>query len=164
MNDNFSKLYRECVDSIYRFAFFKVSDQELAWDIAQECFLKMWRQRQEGAVIKNDKALLYTIARNLVIDHWRQKGRKQTIGLNDVAHTLKDGNDLFERQSTKDEMEYLLKCVDKLPEDQREIVLLRYVDDLSYLEIARIIGKNPVAVRVAAHRAVKLLKKLMLEN
>ena len=161
MNNNFTDLYQECVDSIYRFVFFKVSDKDIAWDITQECFLKMWRQIQGGAAIKNDRALLYTIARNSVIDHWRQKGRGQNVALDDVAHILRDDSDLFEDKASQDEIARLLRCVDKLPESQREIVLLRYVDDLSYSEIGRVIGKNTVAARVAAHRAVRSLKKIM---
>ena len=120
MSSDFNKLYRERVDSIYRFVFFKVSDKDLAWDITQECFLKMWRQIQDGAEVKNGNALLYAIARNLVIDHWRQKGRHQTTALEDVAFALKDEIDLFERQATKDEIRRLMECVHKLPEDQRE--------------------------------------------
>jgi len=164
MNNNFTDLYQECVDSIYRFVFFKVSDKDIAWDITQECFLKMWRQIQGGVAIKNDRALLYTIARNSVIDHWRQKDRGQNVALDDVAHILRDDSDLFEDKASKDEIARLLRCVDKLPESQREIVILRYVDDLPYSEIARVIGKNAVASRVAAHRAVKALKKIMLES
>jgi len=161
MNNNFTDLYQECVDSIYRFVFFKVSDKDIAWDITQECFLKMWRQIQGGVAIKNDRALLYTIARNSVIDHWRQKDRGQNVALDDVAHILRDDSDLFEDKASKDEIARLLRCVDRLPESQREIIILRYVDDLSYSEIGRIIGKNTVAARVAAHRAVRSLKKIM---
>ena len=80
MSSDFNKLYRERVDSIYRFVFFKVSDKDLAWDITQECFLKMWRQIQDGAEVKNSNALLYAIARNLVIDYWRQKDHRQNVG------------------------------------------------------------------------------------
>lgn len=161
MNNNFTELYRERVDSIYRFVFFKVSDKDLAWDITQECFLRMWRQGQNGAEIKNNKALLYAIARNLVIDHWRRKGREQTVALDDVEYTLQNDDDLFERQVVEEEIKSLLACVDQLPENHREVILLRYVGGLSYSEIARVIGKNPVAARVAAHRAVKSLKKIM---
>jgi len=161
MSSDFNKLYRERVDSIYRFVFFKVSDKDIAWDITQECFLKMWRQIQSGVAIKNSNALLYAIARNLVIDYWRQKDRGQNVALDDVAHILRDDSDLFEDNASKDEIARLLRCVDKLPEDQREVVILRYVDDLPYSEIARVIGKNTVAARVAAHRAVRSLKKIM---
>ena len=164
MSSDFNKLYRERVDSIYRFVFFKVSDKDIAWDITQECFLKMWRQIQSGVAVKNSNALLYAIARNLVIDYWRQKDHRQNVALDDVAHILRDDSDLFEDTASKDEIARLLRCVDKLPESQREIVILRYVDDLSYSEIGRVIGKNAVASRVAAHRAVKSLKKIMLEN
>ena len=161
MSSDFNKLYRERVDSIYRFVFFKVSDKDITWDITQECFLKMWRQIQSGVAVKNSNALLYAIARNLVIDYWRQKDRGQNVALDDVAHILQDGSDLFEDKASKDEIARLLRCVDKLPESQREVVLLRYVDDLSYSEIGRVIGKNTVTARVAAHRAVKSLKKIM---
>ena len=155
-------MYREYVDLIYRFVFFKVSDRDLAWDITQECFLRMWRQCQDADIqIKNNKALLYKIARNLVIDYWRQKDQKQTASLESVVDIIKDDTDLFAEQVAQDEIKKLLRYLDELPAKQKEIMLLRYVDDLSYQEIAEITGKTALVVRVSAHRAIKVLKKII---
>lgn len=158
----FVEMYDQYADAIYRFALFKVSDRELAWDIAQECFLKMWRQMEnEEKEIRNQKALLFTIARHLIIDHWRQKAKHKTIDMEEVAFTLGDDKDLHRQSIIKEETEVMMRQLDKLPTHQKEILVLRYTEDLPFYDIAKITGKSLISVRVEAHRAIKKLKLLM---
>lgn len=161
----FVEMYDQYADAIYRFALFKVSDRELAWDIAQECFLRMWRQMQdEKKEIKNQKALLFTIARHLIIDHWRQKEKQRTIDIEEVAFTLGDDKDLHRQSMLKEETEAIMRQLDKLSAHQKEILVLRYTEDLPFYDIAKITGKSLISVRVEAHRAIKKLKLLTSKN
>lgn len=157
----FIEMYDQHVDPIYRFILLKVSNKDLAWDIAQECFLKAWQyQKDNDYEIKNYRAFLFSIARNMIIDHWRRKDRTATIDLEEVAFTLEDAGNLHEETSVKHETLELMKFINQLPEHQKEILLLRYIEDLPFSEIAKIIGKSAVSARVEAHRAVKKIKKL----
>lgn len=161
---SFVEMYDQYADVIYRFALFKVSDRELAWDIAQECFLKMWRQMQnEEKEIKNQKSLLFTIARHLIIDHWRQKEKHKTIDIEEVMFTLGDDKDLHRQSILKEETGAIMRQLDKLPAHQKEILILRYTEDLPFYDIAKITGKSLISVRVEAHRAIKKLKLLVNE-
>lgn len=155
----FIEMYDRHIDPIYRFILLKVSNKDLAWDIAQECFLKVWQyQKDSDSEIKNYRAFLFSIARNLIIDHWRRKDRAATIDLEGVAFALEDAGNLHEETSVKHEMLELMKFINRLPEHQKEILLLRYIEDLSFSEIAKIIGKSAVSTRVEAHRAIKKIR------
>ena len=157
----FIEMYDRHVDSIYRFILLKVSNKDLAWDITQECFLKIWQyQKDSESEIKNYRAFLFSIARNLIIDHWRRKDKTTTVDLEEVAFALKDSGNLHEETSTKHEALELMEFINQLPEHQKEILLLRYIEDLPFSEIAKIIGKSAVSARVEAHRAIKKVKKL----
>lgn len=154
-------LYDQYSDAIYRFIFFKVSDRDLAWDLTQDCFMKAWQyfSTKENAV-DNKRAFLYTIARNLVIDHWRQKEKTATIDIDLVANSIEDGNDLHAQTVLQDEIRSLMGLLHELPEESRDILLLRFADELSFDEIARATGKSNVAARVQTHRALKKLKTI----
>lgn len=154
-------LYDQYSDAIYRFMLFKVSDRDLAWDLTQDCFMKAWHYfTTKEQAIENKKAFLYTIARNLVIDHWRQKEKKATIDIDLVAHTIEDGNDLHADIVLQDEIRSLIGLLNELPEDDRDILVMRYAEELSFDEIAKATAKSNVAVRVQTHRALKKLKTI----
>lgn len=155
-----SALYDRMADALYRFALFRVSNRDIAWDITQECFLKLLEYQTLGKPVHNERALLYAMARNAIIDHWRQRERRQTVDIEKIAFTIADGNDLHEQVVFTNEVALTLNLVRQLPDRQQEIILLRYVNDLPFADIATITGKNIIAVRVEAHRAIKKLKAL----
>lgn len=155
----FLALYDQYSDAMFRFMLFKVSNRETAWDLTQECFLKTWQYAANGRkAITNQKAFLYTIARNLVIDHWRAKTKHATVDIEAALHVIDDGNDVHREAVVRDEARYLLRLLKNLPEESREILTLRYTDGLSFEEIAAITGKSNIAIRVHTHRALKKLR------
>jgi len=78
LKQEFSQIYDDCIDKIYRFVYFKVNSDDVAQDICSEAFLRGWQAfKSEKKVIDNPQAFLYQIARNLVIDHYREKGKSQ---------------------------------------------------------------------------------------
>ena len=160
----FLDLYDQHANSIYRFILFKVSNADMAWDLAQDCFMKVWEywSRKPGE-IANPKAFLFTVARNLVIDFWRARARTQTVELDtetmDVAIDV--GNSAHDRLVLRDEIQEVMQLLDRLPPDDREVLTLRFTEELSFREIAHITGKGEIAVRVQAHRAIKKLKLML---
>lgn len=158
----FAKVYDLYVDKIYRFVYFKVSDQELAQDFCSDVFLKVWEYINTGKEVQNLNALLYSTARNLVIDHYRKKSTQ------DVA--LPEEADDFDENMSIDESPVLMNKIDvqllgevmkELKDEYREIILLKYVEDFDLANIAQIMGKKAGATRVLLHRATKSLKELV---
>lgn len=161
----FMALYEKYSDSIFRFMLFKVSNRETAWDLTQECFFKTWQHiTNDKKAITNQKAFLYTVARNLVIDHWRAKAKHATVDIEAASYVIDDGNDVHREAVLQDEARYLLRLLKNLPEESRDILTLRYTDGLSFEEIASITGKNNIAIRVHTHRALKKLKALAAQS
>ena len=137
-------------DKVYRFCFYKVRNSFVAEDITQETFLKFFGQ-QSRIRRGQDMAYLYTIAKNLCIDHFR---RKQALDLNEDYPV----EDFAEQREIKVAVRGALE---KLDERQREIIVLRYIGELSVNETACAAGISRFAVYRLEKAALKELKKLM---
>jgi RNA polymerase sigma-70 factor, ECF subfamily len=158
LKQEFSQIYDDCIDKIYRFVYFKVNSDDVAQDICSEAFLRGWQAfKSEKKVIDNPQAFLYQIARNLVIDHYREKGKSQTVSIDVVPLTDTD-IDLEEKVAKSSDMDMIRTCLTDLKEDYQEIVVWHYIDDYSIPEIAQMVDKSEGAVRVMLHRALKSLK------
>lgn len=159
----FIKAYNLYVDQLYRFIYFKVGSREEAEDLCSAVFLKTWNYILENSLKEHKtlKALFYKVARNLIIDHYRKN--KETISLDsDKGVEVVD-----EKQNPAREIELktdLLVLETKLPElkdEYREVIILRFVNELSIKEIAEILGKQKGNVRILIFRALKALRELL---
>ena len=160
----FGKLYDKYIDEIYKFIVMRVRSSDEAQDLTSEVFLKTWEYISTGEEkqIDNIRALLYRIARNIVIDHYRQSGRELSPLDEELFDKIPDKSlDLERDAQIKDDIREALSMVDELSEDYRELVLMRYVQDLKVKEIAQILDKSSGAVRVSLHRAIKQLKNIL---
>lgn len=160
----FSKLFDQYIDKIYRFIFLKVSSPEIAEDLCSETFLRGWKAfRNQNSNLKNQKkidnppAFLYQIARNLVIDHYREKGKAQIVS---AEHTriIDPRIDLEERAYLNSDFEQVRTALVNIKENYQDVIIYRYLDGLSVPEIAKILNKSEEAIRVMLHRALKALK------
>jgi len=157
----FGSIYNKYINKIYRFAFYKTSSKEIAEDITSQTFLKLWEIIAHGGQIKTLQALLYQITRNLIIDHYRSKHNtevplefeldSQAIHIDEKIHSKIDN-------------ELLRPAVMLLKEEYREIIILRYIEDLSITEIAKIIDKTNGNVRTLTHRALNELKLILKDH
>lgn len=158
--DSYGAIYDRYITRIYRFIYFKVSSQPDAEDIASEAFLKAWQYIKEGQTIKNLNAFLYSIARNLIIDHYRFEARKHEYEEAPLIEPQGENN-LAEGLDVKAGGERILSALKTLKNEYCEVVLLRYFDDLPVGDIAQIIGKSPNNTRVLLHRALNALKRIL---
>lgn len=162
MDQDDSKIYfLETYDAygsdIYRFCLLKVSSKEVAEDIAQEVFMRFWQSLREGTEFRNPRALLYTIARNLVIDWYR---KKKEASLDSLAEQGIDfGGDDFKRITEYAEHEEVLAAIRELDGPSREALMLRFVDGLSPRDIAQMSGETPNAISVRINRAIKKVQQ-----
>jgi len=165
----FIKAYDLHLDDIYRFIFFKIGTHEEAEDLTAAVFLKTWDYIQTNDIIAYSslKSFLYKVARNLVIDHYRKKSLEKNVISGDVpaALDLPDVNQNIHRQlELRDDYGLIEKKLFELKDEYREVITLRYINELSIAEIARTLDKSRGNVRVLIYRSIKALKELTNEN
>ncbi len=160
----FGKLYDAYVTRIYRFIFLRVGNRHDTEDLTQQVFMNAWQHvgdyEAKGFPFTS---WLYRIAVNAVIDHYRTARSTQpleTVPEEIVAQPARFEEDLghaldFNRIRT---------ALVHLEEDQQNVILMRFVDDLTTREIAQALGKTEGAIRVIQHRALKLLKISLNNN
>ncbi len=144
---------QEQYDKIYRYCYYKIGNATLAEDLTQETFLKYFAQSSYMEYGKK-LAYLYTIARNLCIDDFRKKQPEK------LADELPD-TDFIERLEMRSTIRQVLKT---LPEQEQELLLLRYANQLSVGEIAAITGISRFAVYRRINSGLAALKKLLGEE
>ena len=162
INEYFSQIYDQHVKKIYRFIYLKVSLVETAEDLSSEVFLRLYRHIQKNnPSIENPQAFLYQIARNVVVDHYRS----QKVSFVSIEKTTIEIEDMSERTREQGEisleMDRIRQAIAQLQGDYQDLVIWRYIDELTVPEIAQITGKTEENVRVGVHRAIRALKEKM---
>ncbi|HEY5903305.1 MAG TPA: sigma-70 family RNA polymerase sigma factor [Anaerolineales bacterium] len=162
-SEAFAQLYDDCIERIYRYIFFRVTDEQTAEDLTSQVFFKAWenldRCKSTGAPFI---AWLYTIARNAVIDYYRT--RKNTVALDAAATLASDELAPDKRMELQFETESLREALQELTPDQQRVVVLKFISGMSTDEIAQHLGKRPGAVRALQMRALQALAGILQET
>ena len=157
----FGLLYDHYQPKIYRFVLLKVGRREDAEDLTHQVFLNAWQN------ISSYKDLgfpfsswLYRIARNQVIDRYRTKKPEISLEAIDIEYfaDLGPGDKKLE---DKIQLELVMGALKKLKQDYQDILIMRFVEDLSVKETAATVEKSEGAVKLMQHRAIKELKKIL---
>lgn len=158
VEQSFLKLYDEFSGPLFRHCYFRVSSREVAEDLTQELFMRIWNHLAAGKTIDKPKAFLYRIAGNLIIDYYRKKKELSLDALGEGGYDPPGAS----ADSILDYAagQHALSLVAKLESPYREVLIMRYVDGLSLGDIAQIIGESENTVSVRIHRGVEKLKKL----
>ena len=161
--EKFSKIYDDYNAKIYRFIYLKVSSQEIAEDLSSDVFTRLWEALQEQIrnskfEIRNFQAYMYQIARNVVADHYKKKNIK-TVSVDENFEIVDSENPVEEKAMVNMEMDRVQKALAGLHSDYQDLIIWRYLDELSFSEIAQITGKTEDTVRVGLHRALQALKQ-----
>jgi len=156
----FGDLYDRSVIRVYRHIYYLINDVKEAEDLTAQTFLQAWeaidRFQPRGAPFVS---WLLRIAHNLAVSHLRS--RKSDTQLYDtmVDEGLpRNPEAVAERQADE---ERVRQAVLRLGDEQRQVIILRFVEELDYREVAEILGKSVAAVRVIQHRALCALRKIM---
>ena len=158
-SDAFAFFYDKYVTNIYRFVLIRVSSKQVAEDLTQDTFLKTWQHIVDKKNVKSFQAFIFRVARNTVIDYYRQSNR-QELPLEYVPEIV-DMSDNIERDLDRSiDKDKLLQKIRQLKPIYQEVLLLRYLEDLSIDDIARVIQKDKNNVRVIIHRALNKLKQI----
>lgn len=161
----FVEAYDFFAPKLYRHALFRTSSPEVADDITSETFTRAWESiREKAKEIRHLQAFLYRIADNLIIDHYRRNSRSALPISDEIEETLRAPGDPHEQLDKTLASEKLAGMLSKLRPETRDLLVMRYIDDLSIGDIAATTGKKANAIYVALHRAVGELKELCLET
>ena len=162
----FGQTYNQSVDKIYRFVLIKVNSKEIAEDLTAETFTKVWRafelSEQNQEPILNLQSFCYRTARNLVTDYYRTKGRTNLVSLEMVELAI--DSEIEKEAIISSDLEGVFKAMAGLKDEEQDLIIWRYLDELSIPEIAELIEKSETATRVAIHRALSSLKKVLIQN
>jgi RNA polymerase sigma-70 factor (ECF subfamily) len=156
----FTALYERCVDQVYRHVYYRVSSHSDAEDITQEVFVRAWKAihkyKSSGTPFV---AWLITIAGNLIIDHYRRQHK--AVMTNEIPENQPDQQTLEpEKQAEVDFNKAIIKkAVLKLKGDKQRVILMHFIDGLSYEEVAKALNKSEGAVRVIQYRALSDLRR-----
>lgn len=164
LKKQFTKLYTEESDSIYRFCLLRTSDKEVAIDVMQDTFVRFWEALSRGdEEIRNGRALLFTIARNRIIDWYR---KKKTLSLEALAERSEADAESFMGTVQKDEIEMasearlLMEKLGELDPLYQEVVYFRFVEGLGPKDIAQILDESANVISVRIHRGLQQLREL----
>lgn len=158
-------LFERHRQSLYAFLYRLLHDEMLAEDILVDSFLRLYDCRRSYRAEYKVTTWLFTIAHNLAIDRRKQQIRREVIH-REMRETLSGiVADTVQQELEKSERATLIHdAIRNLPDDQRVVIVLRTYHDLSYREIANIIGASEDTVRVRAHRARQALKDILNEQ
>ncbi len=138
-------------------------DWERARDVVQDTFIKLYRQ-DAGQIHGRVKSWLYTVCRNRAIDVLRKENPMMTSGGEAFATMNDEGPDPSAHAVQKERHEEVLRFVERLPENQREVIRLKFQSDLSYKEISEITDLSVSNVGFLIHTGIKRLRMLMGVN
>ena len=161
-NESFIKAYDQFSDAIFRHCFFKLSNREQAKDAVQDVFMKTWEYISQKGEIRNIKAFLYHVANNLIIDQYRKRKfnfsieEMKEVGIEIVSNSHKDSYNFSEVKN-------ILEIIEKLEPIYKDVLIFRYVDDLSPKEIAEILNESENVVSVRLNRGIKKVQEFFKE-
>ncbi|GLB58037.1 RNA polymerase sigma factor SigX [Cytobacillus sp. NCCP-133] len=165
MDSVFDELYKKYHHDVFQFLFYMVKNKELAEDLVQEVYIRVLKSYERFEGKSSEKTWLFSIARNVAIDSFRkQKGWKQRI-LEKFDWSTQQVKDEFplpeEMAMQREEIQLIYRCLDLCTVDQRLVIIMRYIHELTIAEAADALGWTESKVKTTQHRALKVLKKHM---
>lgn len=155
----FMSAYDQYNDAIFRYCLFQVSNREQALDLTQDTFTKTWEYLARGGTIDNVKAFLYKIATNAIIDYRRKKKSSSLDALTDEGYDAPEENKVDHESQSDGEI--VRRTLNELDEKYRDVLTMKYINELSVKEIAQSLGESENNVSVRIHRGIAKMKELL---
>ena len=157
--DAFGALYEKYIDQIYNYIYFRTSNVKDAEDICSRVFMRalhhIKRYEDRGYPFS---AWLYRIAHNLVVNWYRDRERSDEISLSEQYPPPTMDGDIEDRIEKENETELLMSVIQRLPEDRKELLILKHVEGLTNTEIGQIMDRTEGAVKALYHRTLESLR------
>ncbi|MCA9360767.1 sigma-70 family RNA polymerase sigma factor [Candidatus Nomurabacteria bacterium] len=160
----FLKAFEEYNDALFRHALIRVSNREKAIDIVHDTFTKVWSYLRDGYEIDSFRPFLYKVLNNLIIDEYRKRKEASLDALMEMEGVDEGSFD----ELSESTVEVLAATIDgkkafdlleELPDQYREVIILRFVDQLGPKEISELVEETENIVSVRIHRGLKILRQ-----
>ncbi|MFO0780817.1 MAG: sigma-70 family RNA polymerase sigma factor [Candidatus Gracilibacteria bacterium] len=159
---NFAALYDKYFDQIYRYVYRRVSDKETVHDLVSQTFFDAlshiksfeWRGYPFSS-------WLYKIAHNNVLKWYREQSKGHNVGLDEIGELADLSVDQVRDASRKEKQLEVQKVIDQLDHEEREIIRLKFFEEVSNIEIAEIMGLSANHIGVKVYRTLKKVKQLL---
>lgn len=161
--EHFKRLFLPLHPKLYRIAYALVGNKADAEDILQDAYCRLWSRRDCLADVQNPEAFCVTLVKNLCLDFLRSPRANRPDGAVTEAATLASGSPPDEELERRDKVEQVCRLIGRLPENQRQVICLRGIEDCSMDEIEQITGLSAANIRVLLSRARKFIRE-QLEN
>jgi RNA polymerase sigma factor (sigma-70 family) len=158
---NFEKLIYHIKDKLFRFALRITGNKPEAEDVVQEVFLKIWDKREEMSTMLNQEAWCMTLTKNLAFDKIKSKHRK-TDDIEEAFNLHDSKTNVYQAVETSDTMAIIKQIMTQLPDNQRLVMHLRDIEDMTYEEIAVSLEMPMSQVKVNLHRARQKVREQLL--
>lgn len=161
MNQNtqekiFIESFSKYGDAIFRFCIVKVSNVELAEDMTQEVFTRYWQYLRDDKTMTNTRSFLYTIANNLAKD-WYKKKKSDSLDLKMESGFIP--KDMAADPEIMAECQEVLHAIKDMEENDKQVLLLKYVEGLTPKDIAEALAETANVISVRLNRATKKLQQ-----
>jgi RNA polymerase sigma-70 factor (ECF subfamily) len=166
-NQAFGLIYEKYLDQIYRYVFYRVKEKMVAEDLTEEIFLKVWKSI--GTFSGKGHSLstwLYRIAHNHTMDFFRAKrnwlvSTEKVSTCSEIISTIGDPEQIAQNKLMQEE---IMELVSTLPDQQKEIIILKFIEGLNNYEIEQITGRSQGSIRITQMRALSALQHKLKEK
>ena len=162
----FLSAFEEYGDALFRHAMLRLSDRERAIDVVHDTYAKVWLYVRQGHEIENFRPFLYKVLNNLVVDEYR-KNRESSLDALLAQEGVDEGSFAELSENTVESLaapidgRQAFEVLALIPDQYREVIILRFVDGLGPKEISELIEESENTVSVRIHRGLKLLRDRM---
>src|SRR3954453_1233700 len=166
LDEDFSALYRAHLRDVYSYAFYRVGNHPDAEDLTTQTFLQAYRhfeRAQRESAGRPLRPWLIRIAHNLAANYYRDRSRKPQTPIDD-AGVLSEPITTEALMEDRDDLRRILDCVQLLPDDRREALIMRFALGMDNREIARALGRTDGATKVLLHRSIRQLEELVRKS
>lgn len=157
--ESFKRKYLSFHPKLYRIAYALVENKANAEDILQDTYFKLWNKRDELPEMENPEAFCVTLVKNLCLDFLRSPRAKRRETEIEEVFTLATDSSPEKELETKEKEQQIRQLINRLPDNQRQVLRLRGINDCSIDEIEQITGLSAVNIRVLLSRARKAIRE-----
>ena len=155
--------FEEYNDALFRHAFIRVSDREKAVDIVHDTYTKVWSYIRDGYEVDSFRPFLYKVLNNLIIDEYRKRKESSLDALLELEGVDEGSFDDLNESSVETLVATIdgkkaFALIEELPDQYREVIILRFVDQLGPREISELIEETENVISVRLHRGLKMLR------
>ncbi|MET1056623.1 MAG: sigma-70 family RNA polymerase sigma factor [Pedobacter sp.] len=161
---SFEVIYRHYIDAIYRRLLYLVKSEELAEELAQDIFMRIWDRRACIDTEKSFRSYLYSIAQNLVTDYYRRLAVDRKLQQHLISTTTESYNPIELHYHAEGERHLLYKAIDSLPEQRKKVYTLVKLEGRSYEEVSELLGISASTIRDHIVKGTKSIKLSLLKN